>query len=239
VYIKKISGRPQDKDFGARAGAAEGKRQGRECRAKYEKAPKFCTQCKKVIPYKGRRNKFCGSSCSATYNNPRKDRKKLGRVNRGGIPRNFCKVTFRQCPVCLDYFRSPKGGKVYCKVTCNPEFTSRQSYRRMCKFKLNNQDYPELYNEQLIVEYGWYNPTNVKGTTNLTGVCWDHLYRISDGYKNRVDPKILAHPANAELVPWLENITRKESIISLEELYKRIKLWDAGQRPLKYFYVNS
>ena len=36
---------------------------------KYYEKPKYCQQCGKIIPYEKRTNKFCSSSCAATYNN--------------------------------------------------------------------------------------------------------------------------------------------------------------------------
>ena len=102
----------------------------------------------------------------------------------------------------------------------------------MCKFNLNKTDHPSLFDSSLINAYGWYNPTNRPGITNLTGVSWDHLYKLSDGYANSIPPEIMSHPANAELVPWKINKDRKQSQISIETLYARIKLWDSGQHNL-------
>ena len=42
----------------------------------YNKSPKLCKFCDTVIPYEKRNtNKFCNQSCSASYNNVRKERK--------------------------------------------------------------------------------------------------------------------------------------------------------------------
>jgi hypothetical protein len=51
----------------------------------------------------------------------------------------------------------------------------------------------------------------------------DHIYPISEGYKNGVDPKIIAHPCNLQIIGWKQNI-RKNSKISktLEELIEEI-----------------
>lgn len=35
----------------------------------YEKNPKLCLFCEKAIPYNKRRNKFCNSSCAASFTN--------------------------------------------------------------------------------------------------------------------------------------------------------------------------
>ena len=67
-------------------------------------------------------------------------------------------------------------------------------------------------------------PSN-KPNPNLQGVCWDHLYRIEDGFSNGVSVEIMRHPANAEMVTWPENKARIISQITLEELLDRIKNW--------------
>ena len=38
----------------------------------YNKNPKVCIECGKTIDYKNRRNTFCSSGCSATYNNKKR-----------------------------------------------------------------------------------------------------------------------------------------------------------------------
>jgi len=46
--------------------------------ARYEEDPKICEHCGNKIPYEKRFNRFCGSSCSATFNNTGKIRNKYG-----------------------------------------------------------------------------------------------------------------------------------------------------------------
>ena len=58
----------------------------------------------------------------------------------------------------------------------------------------------------------------------LTGCSRDHLYSVSDGYKNKIDPKIISHPANCEIIPHRKNQNKhKTSSITLDELKERIK----------------
>ena len=53
------------------------------------------------------------------------------------------------------------------------------------------------------------------------------MYSVKDGFLNKVDPKILAHPANCRLIRQGENASKKnKSCITLEELLERIKNWD-------------
>lgn len=40
---------------------------------KYNLNPKLCLHCKKSLPYKRKKGKFCNASCSATFNNSRRN----------------------------------------------------------------------------------------------------------------------------------------------------------------------
>jgi Mor family transcriptional regulator len=98
-------------------------------------------------------------------------------------------------------------------------------YRQLCEFKFNLNDYPDKFDFTLIEQYGWYKAKN-RGN-NLGGVSRDHMYSIKDGYINNIDPKIISHPANCNLIRHPENSKkRSNSSITLEELFKRINEWD-------------
>jgi len=233
--MNKLSNRPQNKNFGSRAGRAAGIAKGKTCKIKYYKSPKKCKHCESIISYEKRRNKFCTSSCSAKYNNPQ-NRKFLTPV---GV-RPFCAVSFNQCVTCNKFYRIiGSSNPIYCSPMCNPDFPTKKAYRKLCKFNISPKEYPELYNSKLIQKYGWYLPTNQPKPQNLKGVCWDHLYRIEDGYKNKIDPTIISHPANAELVPWTVNIGRKKSTITFKQLQERIQLWNRGIHDLPTFYIEK
>lgn len=230
--MSKLSKRPQNLDFGLRAGILSTERKSSRI-DEYYRNPKLCKQCDEIIPYEKRYNQFCNHSCSAKYNN-----KYFPRNNPGPAKTvfPFCKISFEICETCNKPFRKKAGNSRYCSPICI-KYSSAKAYRNACKFKLNKKDHPELFDGKLIEQHGWYMPSNMPNT-NLTGVCWDHLYRIEEAYKNNIDPAIVAHPANAELIPWRVNYYRKQSMISLEELYERIKQWGSGNRDLKYFYVE-
>lgn len=46
-------------------------------RESYETTPKRCEFCGKIIPYEKRKNKFCSSSCSTSYNNIKRGKHKI------------------------------------------------------------------------------------------------------------------------------------------------------------------
>ena len=111
---------------------------------------------------------------------------------------------------------------LYCQQDTNE---SKHYYRIQCKFHFNLSDFPDEFDFSLIEKYGWYKAKN--HGNNLNGVSRDHMYSIMEGYRNHVDPKIISHPANCRLVQHNDNVSKLDaSVISLEDLLKRIEEWD-------------
>lgn len=136
------------------------------------------------------------------------------------------KVYTRSCSSCRSPLADNK--KKYCS-SCYPNI---RHYRSLAGFKFNVYDYPAEFDINLIHTHGWFSPDGYKkrnNQPNLNGVSRDHLYTVSDGFTNKVDPDILAHPANCAILlhngPGGNNSKRKSSI-TLNELITRIKLWD-------------
>jgi hypothetical protein len=97
-------------------------------------------------------------------------------------------------------------------------------YRQLCEFKFSLKDYKDKFDFKLIEQFGWYKAKN-RGD-NLGGVSRDHMYSVSDGFKNNIDPKFISHPANCSLVLQTDNSKKKgKSSITLEELIERINNW--------------
>lgn len=180
----------------------------------------YCCYCRNKIISKHAK-KFCNSSCAAKHNNIHRAPCKHGPV-KTIFP--YSRVTFLNCKTCNKPFRVKNKGNKYCSSKCR-KYNSNKAYRNDCRFKLNKRDHPELFNKDLITEYGWYQPSNSENS-NLEGVTWDHLYKCSDGRKNDIPVDTMSHPANAELVPWRENYYRKKSQITYKQLLKRIEIWD-------------
>lgn len=71
----------------------------------YNTNPTLCKCCSKVLPYANRKNKFCSTSCSAKFNNAKKDysKIKLG-PSKGFTPTNYIPYTkVKQCSICGKY----------------------------------------------------------------------------------------------------------------------------------------
>ncbi len=106
-----------------------------------------------------------------------------------------------------------------------------RTYRAKCRFRFNVFDYPDLFDLELVEKYGWYSPNGYKSQNkkrNLGGVSRDHLYSIKDGYDNKVDPELLAHPVNCRIVKHYDNNVKKgrKSSITLDELKERIRIFE-------------
>ena len=199
--------------------------------ATYNHSPVLCEQCNAPLPYNKRRSKFCNHSCAALFNNQQRDytnarntwRQKLGQL-RSDLPLLPRRRHSKECPTCHQMFIGVAHQK-YCAPTCNLTKAGKIQYRTLCTFTLNPTDHAHLYKFDLIKTNGWYTPAN-KGTYNPGGVTWDHLYRVEDGFVNHVSPEIMSHPANAEMVTWKENIARKTSKITLNQLLERIRSYN-------------
>lgn len=100
----------------------------------YNQNPKLCLQCQNPIPYEKRNNKFCGSSCGATYSNKRKGpRSEISKQktretlsNRKRVPRQplppKTNIEFCQCKICDKKFvwnNITKGSKKCCSKECS------------------------------------------------------------------------------------------------------------------------
>lgn len=104
-------------------------------------------------------------------------------------------------------------------------------YKEKCIFKFNLFDYPDLFNLDLIYEHGFYSASNTKNP-NLNGVSRDHKISVKYGYENNINPYIISHPLNCELLLHKDNQIKKSNCsISVEELEQLIKTFDYGQVP--------
>jgi hypothetical protein len=194
----------------------------------YLKKPNKCKRCKIDLDFSARNNLYCSHSCSASITN-------VGKVKTVETKIKISKSLMRQsshkecnCNFCGKLFET-KRRKKYCSNECKRQeylesLTERNRYRRECQFQFLLQDYPDKFDFSLIEKYGWYKATN-RGN-NPNGISRDHMISIYYGWKNKIDPKIISHPANCALIPQNENhIKRTKCSITVDELHNRIKNW--------------
>lgn len=131
------------------------------------------------------------------------------------------------CIKCNKQIRKNKTGLCFeCLIKNKKERWSQlQLYRSKCVFKFNIFKYPEDFDLNLIKKFGIYSAAN-RGN-NLNGVSRDHKISVHDGFINNIDPNIISHPANCQLLRHNDNIKKnKKSDMSIDELKNKIKIWD-------------
>jgi len=106
-----LSNRPQNKNFGTRVGRVQSVKVCKENHSVYYADPNYCDLCHTILPYEKRKNKFCDSSCAASLNNTKRPPRKKPKPP-------FCRVTFRRCLICNNFFRAQRGKTKYCSDDC-------------------------------------------------------------------------------------------------------------------------
>jgi len=98
----------------------------------------------------------------------------------------------------------------------------KQIYKQLCEFSFDVYQYKNVPGYNLLLELGMYHPVK-----NKDGVCRDHIVSKEYGFRNNIDPKIIAHPANCQYLTNYDNIKKGESSsINLDQLLNRIKIWN-------------
>lgn len=177
------------------------------------------------VPKKER--SFCSRSCANTRKHSIQTKKKIS-ISRSA------EVIKKSCKNCEQIFETKNKKQKFCSVKCANDskrlhhYTDKKTYSHRCRFTFDPYDYPELFNIELLEEYGWYRPWNSKKGPNYNGVSRDHLYSVSEGYKNNISPEIMSHPANCRLVlHYKENVSKNDHcIVTLEQLKERINNWE-------------
>ena len=145
------------------------------------------------------------------------------------------------CEYCGKVFESKKRKQKFCSSSCanNSRYcvenkTLKQLYNNQCKFKFALNSYPKEFDFNQITLYGWYKPKNAGN--NLNGVSRDHIFSRNEGYKELIDPYLISHPANCQLMQHGLNASKNiKCDISLDELKNKINIWTQkyGEYPNK------
>ena len=206
----------------------------------YFKNPKYCRFCGKKIPYEKRRNNYCNHSCSAKFNNKFKIGKKtnlskeglenilLSTRKRYGVDKYYSNP--KKCFNCNNTLTFQKRNQKYCNWTCKKEYYSKnvedyEIYHFLTDFKFELKEFKDEFDFNLIEKYGWYKAKN--HGDNVDGVSRDHKISVKDGFRRLINPLLLAHPANCELIINKHNQSKCDKCsITLEDLLFRIKEFD-------------
>lgn len=141
------------------------------------------------------------------------------------IKNKRCLVYFRKCWICKKYFTTKNACENRLisekKYICSECVENKENYYKQSQFKFSLSEFPDKFDLSLFKSEGVYHPI-----MNPNGISRDHIIPISWGYLNKIDPKIISHPANCELMKHKENQAKgKKIIFSLNELLEKIKNW--------------
>lgn len=199
--------------------------------SEYGDNQKICENpaCRKIIPYKQRKNRYCSSSCGAIISNigrcmSESTRKKISERNANKESKGSIK-----CKNCSSDIEIEKR-ILYCDKKCRHDFVhslipKRNAYYLDCRFMFKLSDYHDEFDFKLIEEHGWYSPRNKND--NLGGVSRDHIFSVREGYRQGIDPSIISHPANCRLMVHSQNISKfTRCDITLDELKLKIENWN-------------
>lgn len=224
------------------AGIVSGSKQGRIrsdlLKEEYESNPKICSfsECGRKIPYQQKANKYCGHSCRAkdtigkrthSLETKRKisEKSKLQkRTRKRSLSRKeladgpYSPVYLCICSITGKKFFSKSPSSRYSKESLKSSMTK---YRIECRFRFNINEVDSKIDSKLLHQHGKYDQY-----TNPNGAVMDHMFSVSDGFRSNVDPGIINHPANCQILLQKDNQSKgSKSSISLDELLSRIRDW--------------
>ena len=198
-----------------------------------------CFKCQKTFIVNEREFRFPEKKkyfCSRQCANSREKNEETKRKISEGVIKSLT-LQGKQRIKNTEYFCSVCGCKLdtkrkYCK-NCyrrkrREHLTKFKEYQRECQFDFKLSDYPDKFDFSLIKEYGWYKAKN--HGNNLDGISRDHMVSITHGFKNNIDPQIIKHQANCQLLRHNDNSSKHiRCSISIENLLQKIKEWDQNE----------
>jgi len=197
---------------------------------------KKCKNCEKIVKHG---NIFCSKKCSASYNNKgRTHSSKTKKKIRSSILSNYknkkIPVKKIKCEICGLLHCNSR----FCSIECyrefikrNPGYYKKQSnsdykqYKLDCMFRFNVYNYPDEFDLSLINKHGWYKASN-RGN-NLNGISRDHIFSITEGFKQNISSIIISHPANCQLMGHQKNNKKHTTCgIDIPKLKIKILKWN-------------
>lgn len=201
----------------------------------------ICSKCEKPFEVIEREKKFptkkkyfCSRSCANSRKPSQETKDKISKKLKGVPTKNgeWLEV-LKKCLNCGNEFVSKRKNKC-CSRICSSNKRKNESlknknikdiYKKLSEFKFSLNDYPDEFNFELINEYGWYKAKN-RGD-NLNGVSRDHIISVTGGYEKMINPILLSHPVNCELIRHNDNVSKGKAFgMSIDELIDKIKKWN-------------
>lgn len=134
-----------------------------------------------------------------------------------------CASTFIRHTLGIELRNWSESAKAYNLRIGNIKTDEKERYKQECKFRFNMFTTPNIVGYHLLENYS----TKYQVFTSHP-LCLhkDHMISISYGWDNKIDSKIISHPANCRIISGLDNVRKgTDCSITLEELIKRIDEW--------------
>lgn len=210
--------------------------------------------CLKLTEYKfkkGDYRKTCSDECAKKLSVKNTD----SESKNSKISETMCKKRninyIKTCKYCGKQFYAKKEKAKYCCKDCAinakrdcdlKNRDARHVYRLMSKFQFSLNDYPNEFDFSIIKENGWYEASN-RGN-NINGVSRDHMFSVNEGFKQKIDPYFISHPANCKLLKQKDNFKKLDNCsITKEELILRVKKWNEKygeyENKINYEYIED
>jgi len=212
-----------------------------------------CCVCNKHFIIKDREFKFdknkkyfCSRSCANTRHHSEETKEKIRFSlksfvkDKSGHTTDVYRTTNgifhykNECHFCGNCFYTNHKNQKFCSIKCSMDKKHsdymnkcdlKSAYKKECEFKFHINQYPDEFDFDEIKKYGWYKSKN--HGNNINGVSRDHKISISFGFDNLIDPYIISHPANCELLTQPRNASKNAKCsLTLEELRQNIDIWN-------------
>lgn len=186
----------------------------------------YTVMCSNSELEKGKYRKTCSSHCAALLSDMHTDKK----IKNEKISKTLTKKKdIYKCQYCGKTFLSSVKRKYCCRhCAAKGRFLKNKSFKKeyklCCTFCFALNEFSNEYDFSLIEKYGWYKAKN--HGNNLNGVSRDHIFSCENGYNELIDPYLISHPANCQLLRHSDNSSKYiKSDISFDELLERIRIW--------------
>lgn len=219
----------------------------------------FSVKCTDKEFLKGRYKHTCSDICAKRLTAKKAGEEKKEKISKSLRKRNAALneeydenkgIYIKKCKKCGKIFGTNRKKQCFCSHSCASKFRYLNSivaddfkqYKKQCEFRFLLKDYPEEYDFFLIETYGWYKAKN--HGDNLNGVSRDHMFSIKEGYKNKIDPYYISHPANCKLLKHTDNVSKlSKCSLTEKELLKRICEWETKygkyENKIDYFGIEN
>lgn len=105
----------------------------------------------------------------------------------------------------------------------NNNKTDWQKYKEQTRFSFKKELLPYVKGYELTNTYKWFNPYYPK----VNGLTKDHRVSCRYGYEHNIDPYLISHPANCEIMLRNDNSSKYSNCsLTVEQLIENVEWWN-------------